>query len=86
MSRPLPVVFTGTTPQIRSAVRRLVDRVDADRDPLAQLATATAVQAAAGQVREDLARICIDQGESYADVGRAAGVTREAARKRWPRK
>lgn len=68
-----------------STARTLADDLAAASDPRLQLAAARTLQQWATHVRDVLAQRCVDAGESYATVGRLVGVTREAARQRYPR-
>ncbi|HVV11362.1 TetR family transcriptional regulator [Amycolatopsis sp.] len=51
---------------------------------LARLAEAEAARRAAAESVDDAARAALAAGASYGDVGRLLGITRQAARKRWP--
>lgn len=69
------------------ALRTLVDELHPDADPDAQLLVAQTITTLAGQLVDALAREWVARGASYAAVGRAVGVSREAARLRyWRRK
>jgi AcrR family transcriptional regulator len=52
---------------------------------LALLADAEAARLAAEQRVEECARAALSAGASYGEVGRLMGISRQAARKRWPR-
>ncbi|MGW1738395.1 TetR/AcrR family transcriptional regulator [Nocardia sp. NPDC001965] len=52
--------------------------------PLAALAEAEAARAAAAARVDEHARAALASGASYGEVGRLLGISRQAARKRWP--
>jgi AcrR family transcriptional regulator len=52
--------------------------------PLAQLADAEAARLAAAQRVDECGRAALAAGASYGEVGRLVGISRQAARKRWP--
>ncbi|QKW24583.1 TetR/AcrR family transcriptional regulator [Kitasatospora sp. NA04385] len=54
-------------------------------DPLRGLAAAEAERRAAAERVDRLAREALAAGASFAEVGQLLGITRQAARKRWPR-
>ncbi|GLW68335.1 hypothetical protein Kpho02_06340 [Kitasatospora phosalacinea] len=54
-------------------------------DPLRALAAAEAERTAAAERVDRLAREALAAGASFAEVGQLLGITRQAARKRWPR-
>jgi len=54
-------------------------------DPLRELAAAEAERLAAAERVDRLARAALAGGASFAEVGHLLGITRQAARKRWPR-
>jgi AcrR family transcriptional regulator len=53
-------------------------------DHLAALAEAERARAAAAEELDRCARSALAAGASYGEVGRALGISRQAARKRWP--
>ncbi|WP_158413065.1 MULTISPECIES: TetR family transcriptional regulator [Kitasatospora] len=53
--------------------------------PLRELAAAEAERVAAAARVDRAARAALAAGASFAEVGQALGITRQAARKRWPR-
>lgn len=67
------------------ALRDLVDELRPDGDPAAQLVVAQTIVTLSGALRDALAREAIATGYSFAAVGRTVGVSREAARQRYPR-
>ena len=62
------------------------DRAELRRLSMApdRLALAAAAERHARSELDAAARNALDVGLSYADVGRALGISRQAARKRWP--
>lgn len=66
-------------------LKQFADSIDASADYVDQLAAVHALAVAAGHVRDRLGRACADRGDSYGAIGRALGITRQAARKRYPR-
>ncbi|MFF4342485.1 TetR family transcriptional regulator [Kitasatospora sp. NPDC001540] len=59
--------------------------LDPAPDPLRELAAAEAERLAAAERVDRLAREALAGGASFAEVGQLLGITRQAARKRWPR-
>lgn len=51
---------------------------------LATLAGLAAVQSESTRLAEEAAAQAVDHGADYPDLGRAAGLTRQGARRRWP--
>lgn len=72
---------------IADALRKYVDDLRPDADPAAQLVVAQTITTLSDALVDALAREWIERGASYAAVGRAVGISREAARLRyWRRK
>ncbi|MFD0566798.1 TetR/AcrR family transcriptional regulator [Kitasatospora saccharophila] len=61
------------------------DSPAAPAGPLRELAAAEAERRAAAERVDRLARAALAAGASFAEVGQLLGITRQAARKRWPR-
>ena len=59
--------------------------IDPDDDYLRQLKDVHELGLLVDSARERLARACVERGDSYGEIGRALGTTRQAARKRYPR-
>lgn len=71
----------GSYSDLQRAVRDLDPRADlAD-----QAAAVTRVRRLAQQQQDALGRAMTDEGRSYAEIGRALGMSRQAAAKRYPK-
>ena len=55
-------------------------------DPLAQAALLTAVARRFEELADAKARVALSAGESYGAIGRALGISRQGARKRYARR
>lgn len=67
-------------------IRLRLDEVDTNADALTYLAGLTAVAEWVELARDVAARECAKGGASAADLGRALGISRQAASKRYYRK
>ncbi|WP_117673406.1 helix-turn-helix domain-containing protein [Micromonospora sp. MW-13] len=66
-------------------LRRATDAIDPAAPIGDQLAAVSTLWRQAGRVRDLLAQTLVDQGVSWGEVGRKAGMSRQAAWKRYPR-
>jgi AcrR family transcriptional regulator len=79
----LQPLLTGSPDRSCSGPEEPVESGNAT-DHLAALAEAEQARAAAADELDRRARSALAAGASYGEVGRALGITRQAARKRWP--
>ncbi|MFC0541483.1 hypothetical protein [Kutzneria chonburiensis] len=74
--------------ELTAAIDRLSRADDADGDQrehwLAVLTTLLAVRDSAEQLAATAARRAAEHGADYPDIGAAAGMTRQGARRKWP--
>jgi hypothetical protein len=74
--------------ELTAAIDRLSRADDADGDQrehwLAVLTTLLAVRDSAERLAATAARRAAEHGADYPDIGAAAGMTRQGARRKWP--
>ncbi len=84
-----PYVVAPTCHGQRGRRRQRRDPASVSRRPgrnaaLAQIAVAELVAEEVARIAADAARRAATLGADYAEIGQAAGITRQGARRRWP--